>query len=162
MERALAQGENNYHEAEAAELKYEIYVNITRGLNSAVSVSPSVSWPSSDDTRDSGSWSSAHQPVNVTAHITRPPCPHLKWSNMESGSVQIAGRGHISSPFLARVHSIPKRAWCSDVMRSGGWHWTGDSRLWLRYPVIAKLSRTALPGTMLMVNFTLFYTFTSR
>ena len=40
-ERALAQGENNYHEA--AEHKYEIYVNITRGLNSPVSVSPSVS-----------------------------------------------------------------------------------------------------------------------
>ena len=31
-----------------------------------------------------------------------------KWTNTEFGSVQIAGRGHISSPFLARVHSILK------------------------------------------------------
>lgn len=38
LERALARGENNYHEAAAAaEHKYRIYVNITRGLNSPVS-----------------------------------------------------------------------------------------------------------------------------
>ena len=37
LERALARGENNYHEAAAAEHKYGIYVNITRGLNSPVS-----------------------------------------------------------------------------------------------------------------------------